>query len=335
MTGTIATAGTTADGGPVQAITLAEGGLTLRLLTLGATVQDLRLAGVAWPLVIGAEDPAAYAGPLLYAGAIVGPVANRIAGASARIAGRRCRFEANQGATLLHSGASGLHARIWQIETAGPDRATLICHLPEGDGGFPGNRTIRATFALSDPGALTLTLTATSDAATLMNLAHHGYWNLDGTADTQGHRLSVRADSYLEVDASLIPDGPPRPVDGTHFDLRAGRRLADAPPLDHSFCLAPARRPVTQAATLTGASGVRLRIETTEPGLQVYDGRHLAVPPGLGLGGRGYGPFAGIALEPQVWPDAPNRPDFPPALLRPGETYRQVTRFRLDRVQTP
>ncbi|WP_413873750.1 aldose epimerase family protein [Albidovulum sp.] len=335
MTGMVAKAGATADGRSVHSVTLSEGGLALRLLTLGATVQDLRLGGVDWPLVLGAAEPAAYAGPLVYAGAIVGPVANRIAGASARIEGRPCRFEANEEATLLHSGASGLHARIWEIEAAAPDRATLICHLPDGDGGFPGNRTIRAGFALSAPGALTLTLTATSDAATLMNLAHHGYWNLDGTADTRGHRLSVRADRYLPVNASLIPEGPPRPVEGTPFDLRAGHRVSEVPALDHNFCLAPARQPVTEAATLTGASGVRLRIETTEPGLQVYDGRHLAVPPGLGLGGRGYGPFAGIALEPQVWPDAPNRPDFPPALLPPGETYRQVIRFRLDRVQTP
>lgn len=335
MTGMVAKAGAAEDGRAVHSITLSEGGLALRLLTLGATVQDLRLEGVDRPLVLGAEGPAAYAGPLLYAGAIVGPVANRIGGASARVGGRLCRFEANEGPTLLHSGASGLHARIWEIEATGPDHATLICHLGDGDGGFPGNRTIRAAFALSAPGTLTLTLTAESDAATLLNLAHHGYWNLDGTADMRGHRLSVRADTYLGTDASLIPEGLPRPVDGTPFDLREGRKLSDMPPLDHNFCLAPARRPVTEAATLTGGSGVRLRIETTEPGLQVYDGRHLAVLPGLGLGGRGYGRFAGIALEPQLWPDAPNRPDFPPALLRPGETYRQVTRFRLDRVQRP
>lgn len=331
MTGRVDRAGTAADGQAVHAVTLSGGGLTLRLLTLGATVQDLRLAGVDWPLVLGAENPVAYAGPLLYAGAIVGPVANRIAGARARIGGRLCRFEANEGPTLLHSGASGLHARIWRIETAGPDHAALACRLADGEGGFPGNRTIRAAFALAAPATLTLTLTAESDAETLMNPAHHGYWNLDGTADTRGHRLTVRAERYLPVDTALIPDGPPRPVGGTPFDLRTGRRLAEAPPLDHTFCLAPARRPPAHAATLTGASGLRLRIDTTEPGLQVYDGRHLDVPPGAGLDGRGYGAFAGIALEPQVWPDAPNRADFPSALLRPGEDWRQVTRFRLDR----
>jgi len=335
MAGKVEPAGRAAGGRDVRAVTLSGGGLTLRLLTLGATVQDLRLVGVGWPLVLGAADPAVYSGPLLYVGAIVGPVANRIAGAQAWVDGRLCRFEANEGATLLHSGAAGLHARIWEIEAAGADQAVLRCRLADGEGGFPGNRTIRAAFTLAAPATLTITLTAQGDAATLINLAHHGYWNLDGTADTRHHRLTVRADSYLPVDAALIPEGPPRAAAGTQFDFRGGRSLAGAPPLDHNFCLAPARRPLAEAATLTGASGVRLRVETTEPGVQVYDGRHFAVPQGAGTGGRGYGPFAGIAFEPQVWPDAPNRPDCPPALLRPGETCRQVTRFRFDRVQTP
>lgn len=328
----------TADGMPdaqaAKGLTLTGGGLTLRLLTLGATVQDLRLDGIDWPLVLGADDPAAYAGSLRYSGAIVGPVANRIAGAAARVGGRLCRFEANEGPTLLHSGTRGLHARLWQVETTGPGHAMLRCDLADGEGGFPGNRTIRAGFRLSSPATLTLELSATTDAETLMNLAHHGYWNLDGTPDAREHRLSVAAGSYLAVDAALIPDGPPRPVAGTPYDLRAGRLMSEAPPLDHNFCLATARRALTEVATLTGASGLRLTLETTEPGLQVYDGRHLAVPGGIGLGGRGYGRHAGIALEAQVWPDAPNRPDFPPATLRPGETYHQITRFRLDRVQT-
>lgn len=328
-------AGRMADGRLVHALLLAGGGLTLRLLTLGAAVQDLRLAGTDWPLVLGAADPSDYAGTLLYAGAIVGPVANRIAGAQAVVAGRTCRFEANEGHTLLHSGRRGLHARIWTVEEAGTDHATLRAELAAGEGGFPGNRTMRARFRLSAPATLTLDLTATSDAATLMNLAHHGYWNLDGSADIRGHRLSIAADRYLAVDAAMIPTGPPHSVAGTPFDFRASVPLSAAPPLDHNFCLSSTRRDLTEVAALTGASGVRLRIATTEPGLQVYDGRHFAVAAGRGRDGRAYGPRAGIAFEPQVWPDAPNRPDFPPATLAPGDSYHQTTRFRLDRVGTP
>lgn len=328
-------AGRTAEGRVVHALRLAGGGLSLRLLTLGATVQDLRLEGVDWPLVLGSPDPVHYAGPLLYAGAVVGPVANRIAGARAVIAGRLCRFEPNEGRTLLHSGAHGLHARIWTVEDAGPDHATLRADLVAGEEGFPGNRTFRACFRLSSPATLTLDLSATSDAVTLANLAHHGYWNLDGSADTGGHRLTIAADHYLDVDGEMIPAGPPRSVAGTPYDFREARPLSTAPPLDHNFCLAPARRDLAEVATLTGASGVRLRIATTEPGLQIYDGRHFAVPAGAGLDGRAYGPRAGIAFEPQVWPDAPNRPDFPSTTLAPGETSCQTTLFMLDRVRMP
>lgn len=332
MTAAIRDFGATRAGNRVEAVEIAAGGLRATVLTLGATVQDLRLAGADWPLVLGADSPAAYAGPLLYAGAIVGPVANRIAGASAVIAGRRHVFEANEGGTTtLHSGAGGLHARLWRIETAAADRVTLGIDLADGEGGFPGNRRITAAFRLVAPGDLVIELTAVTDAESPVNLAHHGYWTLDGTPDTRRHRLRVAADHYLPVDATLIPTGEMRPVAGTGFDLRAGCRLADAPPLDHNFCLSGARRGLTEAAELVGASGIRLRLATTEVGLQVYDGRHFAP----GADGRGHVPHAGIALEAQGWPDAPNRPGFPPVTLRPGDIYRQVTRFRIDRQDKP
>lgn len=332
MTAALRDFGATRAGDRVAAVDIAGGGLRATVLTLGATVQDLRLAGADWPLVLGAGSVAAYEAPLLYAGAIVGPVANRIAGASAVIAGRRHVFEANEGGTtVLHSGAAGLHARLWRIESAGADQVTLGIDLADGEGGFPGNRRIRASFRLADPGDLMIELTTVTDAESPVNLAHHGYWTLDGTADTRRHRLRIAADQYLPVDAALIPTGEVRPVAGTGFDFRAGRILGDAPPLDHNFCLATARRDLTEAAELVGASGIRLRLATTEPGLQVYDGRHFAPGPD----GRGPVPHAGIALEAQGWPDAPNRPDFPPAALRPGETCRQITRFRIDRPDKP
>lgn len=327
MSAAIRDFGMTRAGERVEAIDLAAGGLRATILTLGATLQDLRLDGADWPLVLGADSVAAFEGPLLYAGAIVGPVANRIAGAAAEIAGRRHDFEANEcGTTTLHSGATGLHARLWRIESAGADHATFAIDLADGDGGFPGNRRITAAFRLVAPGDLVIDLTATTDAPSLINLAHHSYWTLDGTPDTRHHRLRVAAEHYLPVDDRLIPTGEVRPVAGTAFDLRGGRRLAELPPLDHNFCISPARRGLTEVAELAGASGLRLRLATTEPGLQVYDGRHFAPGPD-GLGSH---PHAGIALEPQGWPDAPNRPGFPPVTLRPGEHYHQITRFRID-----
>lgn len=326
----IAPFGTTSSGAAVQAVRLSAGEMTAVLLTRGAILQDLRLAGAPYSLTLGSETMAAYEGPMDYFGALVGPVANRIGGAEALVAGRRCSFPANEGPNLLHSGATGLHALIWEIAEASAAAVTLRLALPDGLGGFPGNRRIEAAFALG-PTSLTLSLSATSDAATLMNIANHSYWTLDGGPDTRGHVLKVAAERYLPVDAARLPLGEARPVAGA-FDLRAGRMLDQSEGFDHNFCLAEAPRELAFAAELTGRSGLRLTIETTEPGLQVYDAARMATAPFIGHAGQAYGAFAGLALEAQRWPDAPAHPGFPSVALAPGEVYRQVTRWSFARV---
>jgi len=322
--------GRTPDGETVEAVDLAAGGLHATVLTLGASLHDLRLDGADWPLTLGATDLAAYDGSLRYAGAVVGPVANRIAGARMMIGGRVCATDPNEaGRTTLHGGASGTHAQVWRIAALGADRVTLVLRLADGLGGFPGNRTLVAAYRLTPPARLTLCLCAVTDAATPVNLAFHGYWNLDGQGSIAGHSLRIAADHYTPVNADKIPTGAIAPVAGTRFDWREPRGLAGAAPIDHNFCLGAALpgcglRP---AAELRGASGVWMRVATTAPGLQVYDGAHLSLPAPGGLDQRGYGAGAGLALEPQHWPDAPNQPGFPPILLLPGAVYRQDSRF--------
>ena len=320
--------GTLPDGREVEVLTLANSALTVRLLTLGSILQDVRLAGVAHSLTLGSGDLAAYTGPMHYFGAIVGPVANRIAGGTATLDGTRLEFERNEdGRTTLHGGYSGTHAQVWRVRDAGARHADLALSLPDGLGGFPGNREIVARFRLADPAVLELCLEVTTDAPTFMHLAHHGYWNLDGTPTLEGHRLRVPADSWLPVDDARIPTGEVRPVDGTDRDFRDGPEFRIGRGYDHNLCLAAQRRGLAPAVELTGRSGTAMRIDTTEPGLQLYDGARIDTAPHLGHGGTPYAAHAGIALEPQVWPDAPNRPLFPSAVLRPGETYRQETRF--------
>lgn len=330
MTALIRPFGTTPTGEAIHAIRLQDGELTAVVLTLGAILQDVRLAGAPYSLTLGSNTAAAYAGPMAYCGAIVGPVANRIGGARAVIGGREYRFAANEGPNLLHSGATGTHSRVWSVVASTASEVTLHLTLPDGLGGFPGNRKITATYGLSGT-ALTLTLTATTDAPTLMNLASHGYWTMDGRPDVGGQRLRVAADRYLPVDAALLPTGEAKPVSGT-FDLRAGRALDLTERFDHNFCLSDAPRPLSFAAELTGQSGVRMTLETTEPGLQIYDARRFDTTPFPGHAGQPYGAHAGLALEPQRWPDAAAHPAFPPITLEPGDTYRQVTRFRFGRV---
>jgi len=321
--------GTTADGQEVLSVTLRAGDLRVVVLTHGAAVQDLRLAGADWPLTLGCADLAAYQDETVYFGAIVGPVANRIGAAQAMIGGRLCHFVANEGTTLLHGGANGTQARIWENVSAGKSHLVLRLKLADGDGGFPGNRVITAEFSLAAPAVLALNLTANTDAPTLINLANHSYWNLDGAGSIKGHVLRLAADNWLPAVAGL-PTGERRAVTGA-FDLRAGHTIDLTEGYDHNFCLADAPRALTEVAQLTGRRGVRLRIATTEPGLQVYDGGHLTSGRFAGHGGVPYGPYEGMALEAQRWPDAPNHLDFSPITLEPGATYRQQTRLSLDR----
>ena len=276
---------------------------------------------------------AGYLGPMRYFGAVVGPVANRIAGAGASIAGAAHRFDANEaGRTTLHGGTRGTHARNWQIADASADRATFTLDLPDGDGGFPGNRRLVADYRAEAPGRLSLTLSATTDAATLLNLAPHPYWNLDGTADISGHRLTVPADRYTPTDAGLIPTGAVAPVAGTRFDLRGGCDLGSARDFDLNYCFDKAPGTLREVAVLTGGRGVRLTLRSTEPGLQVHDAPSMATAPHIGLTGQPYGPRGGLALEPQLWPDACHHAGFPPILLEPGATRLQESRMDIDRI---
>lgn len=255
----------------------------------------------------------------IYFGAIVGRFANRIGGARVRIGDRDHALDANfLGQHLLHGGADGTGVRNWRIEEHAPDRVTLVDHLPDGHMGFPGALDVRVTYAL-DRG-LSITIEATSDAETLCNFAPHPYLNLDGAVDILEHRLQVSAGRYLPVSAQMIPTGQVAAVGSTRFDFRQGAILGDRlrrGPIDHNLCLDP--RSGTEArpvARLSAPDGPALVVETTEPGLQVYSGAHIG--------------HAGLALEPQRWPDSPHHPGFAGARLRPGQISRQVTRLVPD-----
>ena len=316
------------DGRLVQRLALSGGGLSLGLLTYGATVQDLRLEGVAHPLVLGAPRLAPYLGPMRHFGALVGRFANRIGGGGFEIDGARHAVDRNQaGRHTLHGGREGASGMVWEIEAAAPDRAALSLRMPDGHMGFPGDLKVRADFSLPGAGVLRIEMRAQTDRPTPCSFAHHGYFNLDGGGDVRDHRLRLSAPSVLEVDADLIPTGRLTPCAGGRLDFSAARALAEAEGLDHCFALPVAEGPEPPfAAALTGRGGVRLHVHTDAPGLQVYDGAGIAAAEGLE--GRRHGPHAGVALESQGFPDAPNRPDFPNAILRPGETYRHVVEYR-------
>jgi aldose 1-epimerase len=307
--------GTTADGQSVQGITLGAHGLTACILTYGAILQDLRLDGLGDSLTPGSDKLSDYEGKMQYHGAMIGPVANRISGAKARIGTQDCVFEANQGDNItLHSGAAGLHRKHWSIAESSASHVVLTVSLADGDGGFPGNRLITARYDLLPNAALRLTLNATTDNLTPMNLAIHNYWNLDGSDRWAGHRLRLAADHYLPIDEDVLPTGEIAPVEGTGFDFRAEKDLtSEIPPLDTNFCLSDGRMALRDVLWLRGQSGVQMTLATTEPGLQIYDDRPS---------------HSALAIEPQFWPDALAQPGFPDILLAPGAEWQQINEWR-------
>lgn len=318
--------GTTTSGETVTKVTLAAGDLQVSLITLGAALQGVWMAGLPYSLTINSEALALYEGAFRHHGTLVGPVVNRITGATAAIAGVRHDFVADPGEDLiLHSGPAGTHRKVWQLADHGPTHATMTLDLPDGEGGFPGNRRVRVTYRVSAPATLRMEVQVTTDRVTLINFANHSYWNLDGSDCWFGHQLQVLADRYLPTTPVFTPTGEIVAVEGTEYDFRNPRRVErDAPPLDTNFCLADVRRGLTEVLTLTGQSGVRMRMATTEPGIQLYDGRDAGAP--------GHPVYQGVAIETQLWPDAPGRAGFPSIELAPGEVYAPVTEWRFDRV---
>ncbi|SEN16690.1 aldose 1-epimerase [Pseudorhodobacter antarcticus] len=302
--------------GPVHQITLQNDHLTAHILTLGATLRDLRLHGHAPPLVLGFEILDPYLTQPGYFGATVGRCANRIAQGRFMLDGQPHQLDINNAPNHLHGGANGISTQIWTI--ADHTENTLTLTLTDAPNPYPGTLNITQTFRLTNA-TLDITITATTDQPTLCNIAHHSYFNL-GAPDIRDHTLTINAPHHLPTQ-NQIPTGTlTMPRD---FDFQTPRRLRDAnPAIDHNFCLTPGHAP---NATLR-YNGLQMDLHTDQPGLQIYDAArmHTTAP---GLAGHPYGPYAGLAMEPQFWPDAINHPDWAQPILRPGQTYRQSTQF--------
>jgi len=325
--------GQTQSGETVFRVEIKGGGLTAKIITWGAVIQDLRLDGHDAPLLLGFDDFDSYPAHSSYFGATPGRCANRIGGGKFTLDGKNYQLDLNEkGVTHLHGGKDNIAKRNWTIVEHDADRVVLKIVDPDGRGGYPGNCTIQATYWVHGNGEFSVTYESTSDQPTIANVCQHAYFNLDGRDDALGHDIMIAADGYLVTNELQIPTGEVRPVAGTVFDFREMSPMkrfdgSEQALYDHNFCLSTertAKRSVALARSLN--SGVSLEVRTTEPGVQFYAGFKLDVPV-PGLDGRKYGPFAGFCLETQIWPDAINHEGFPDAVLRPGEVLRQETDY--------
>lgn len=328
--------GQTEDGQSVHRVALTGGGLTANVMTWGASLQDLRLDGHQPPLVLGFDKFDHYPAHSPYFGATPGRYANRIGNATFEIDGTHHRTDPNfLDKHTLHGGSSGTGKRIWQIADLGTSHVDMILTDLDGMMGFPGNCDLTCSYTLKDNGVLQIVHTARTDAPTIAGLAHHSYFNLDGSEDCREHSLQIFAEHYLPVDEELIPTGEIAPVGDTPFDFREAKFIEsdlDGELIyDHNFCTARNRHNLRDVAIAHSASSdITLTVASTEPGLQFYAGHKISTPV-PGLTGHKYGGYAGFCLEAQNWPDAPNHPDFPSAVLRPDEQLRQVTEYRFSK----
>ncbi len=320
---------TAPDGGDIESVTIASDRLTATVLTWGACLQDLRLSDSDHGLTAGPATIEGLMGPLSSFGVVVGPVANRIAGARATIDGVSHDLPDNGGGFTLHSGPEGTHRRNWTVTELSSGGVTLALDLPHLACGLPGERRITATFAAAGP-TLSLRLAAVTDRPTLMNPANHSYWHLDGDGTpVTDHRLRVAADRRVVLDDALLPTGEVRDVSGDRLDHRALRRFAAGPDAryDLNYCLSESPTEPREVAELVSPGGRRMTVATTQPGLQVFDCGTIDSGGAPTTQGHPIRPFDAVALETQFWPDAPNHPRFPSILLEPGRTWESLTQW--------
>lgn len=320
-----------------------DGGLQIEVMDVGATWLSCRvpLPGEApREVLLGHADPATWAFEGGYLGATIGRFANRIAGACFTLGGREHRLVANEGGNQLHGGPVGFHRRRWALLEQWPLQVRFGLHSPAGDAGYPGELEAEVAYRLApDALALTITFEATVSEPCPVSITNHAYFNLDGGGTILGHPLRVAAARWLPVDKAALPLGELAVVEGTPFDLREprpiGARLGEGEQqrlvggYDHCFALdAEAACGEAPAAELISGDGrLTMQLHCNYPGLQVYSGNHL--PEAQGRDGQPLPRYAGVALEPEFFPDSPNHPQWREmgCILHPGQRYRRWMRL--------
>jgi aldose 1-epimerase len=307
-------------------------GFEVSINTYGGAITSLKTPdrhGIFGVIVLGFDTLDEYVRNPRYFGALIGRHANRIASGKFSLNGVQYQLSKNNGANHLHGGFNGFDKRVWSARQDG-NTLHLSYFSKDGEEGYPGNLTALVDYTLLD-NELRIDYRATTDRDTIVNLTNHSYFNLRGEGTILDHELTLNADSFTPVAEDLIPTGEIRSVEGTPMDFRKRKVIGSHIPdvqYDHNFVLNDWNGSLRLVARLyEPVSGRVLEILTTEPGIQFYSGNFLDGSL-VGKNGMVYKKYAGLCLEPQHFPDAPNHPNFPSTLLCPGEEYKQSTIFR-------
>ena len=338
--------GKTTDGTEARLFTLTNThGMKVTISNYGGTITGIQVPdknGKSGDVVLGFDNVSGYQSPAFlksspYFGALIGRYGNRIKGGQFTLEGKTYNLAKNNGPNTLHGGRKGFDKAIWQATPgSSADGQTLTLHYlsKDGEDNFPGNLSVTVVYTLTDDNGLRLDYTATTDQATVLNLTNHAYFNLSlgQSKDVLAHEVTIPADRYTVVDATLIPTGELRPVKGTPFDFTTphaiGARIAQVPGgYDHNWALNQTSGQHSAATVYDPASGRTLEVTTDQPGVQFYTGNFLDGTL-KGHNGTVYGKHGGFCLETQHFPDSPNQPKFPTTVLKPGQTYHTTTEYK-------
>jgi len=340
--------GATFDGKEVKRFTLtnASAGVSLQVISYGATITSLKLGEV--DVVLGFEDMAGYTSVKAknpYMGAVVGRVANRIAEGKFSLDGVEYNLAKNNGPNALHGGLVGLDKVVWGSQVQAEQGRVVFSHSSkDGDEGYPGDVLYNVSYSLSDEGAVKIEFSAMVGKATPINLANHVYFNLaghdQGAQGLEDHVIRMAANEFTPVSDKLIPTGAIASVAGTVFDLRAPTRLGDVLPLcpgganngfDHNFVLSNTEGQLNFVCRVAHPPSKRwLECFTDQPGVQFYTGNFIPQDGSLvGKGGAGYRKHGGFCLETQKFPDSINQPAFPSCVVRPGTRYQHTVVYKV------
>ena len=334
------------DGTPIDVYTLSEGAIEARVTNYGGYLVSLKVPdrnGKSEDIVLGFDNLDGYVNNnthkgTAYLGPIVGRYANRIANGKFTLHGKQYSLAINNGPNALHGGILGFHRVVWKGHLV-PEGVELTYLSKDGEEGYPGNLTVVVRYTLHNK-ALTIDYSATTDQDTILNLTNHSYFNLkgQGKGDILDHNLTLHASQFTWADATLVPTGELKPVEGTPLDFRKSTRIgeridANYEPLrqaggyDQNWVLDSGGRTLAEAAEVyEPTTGRVMRVLTDQPGVQVYTGNFFDGTI-TGKGGVAYQRRYGLCLETQHFPDSPHHPNFPTTELKPGERFHRITIF--------
>src|SRR5215471_10995385 len=338
----------TREGRPVILYTLTNShGVEVRAMNYGGIILSIRVPdrkGQLADIVLGHDTLEGYIPNPPYLGAIVGRFANRIANGTFTLDGKTYTLPKNDGPNTLHGGVTRTFDKVvWDGEPKGRSGVSFTYLSKDGEEGFPGNLKVTVTYTLTDANALIIDYEATTDKSTPINVSQHSYFNLkgQGNGDILDHEIMINADRFTPVDKNLIPTRELRAVKGTPFDFttstKMGSRIEDnyeqltlGHGYDHNFVLNRKGAVMTLAERVYEPTAGRvLEVSTTQPAVQFYTGNFLDGSV-TGKSGHVYKRRYGFCLETQHYPDSPNHPDFPSAILKPGEKFHQATVFKFS-----